>query len=146
MWNLDAFRGCMRLVETSLLDTYPDDDKRMPYHDETKRTIIMKMVHEYSFVQLIIMNLVQYEEKAQKSLANLLSNSPANSGPSNVNALVLDGVYSHLDQIQARLDFLRYFIVGSRGGVMLSTQEIDILWENLIMNSLTNEEREVSTN
>lgn len=123
-------------------ETHPDDDKRMAYNtDESKRIVILKLIHDHNFIQLLLDNLCRYQDKAAKILHG---NSLANSrDAANINNMVLDGVYPHLERIQSTLDFLRYLLVQARGAVLLTTKEVDLLWEHVVVRTLTSEEREV---
>lgn len=106
--------------------------------DESKRTVILKLIHDHNFIQLLLENLCRYQDKAAKILHG---NSPTDAA--GINSLVLDGVYTHLERIQNTLDFLRYLLVQARGAVLLTTKEVDLLWEHVVMKTLTAEEREV---
>jgi hypothetical protein len=58
------------------------------------------------------------------------------------NAAVLEGRYPHLKQVSTRLDFIRF--VYDYSIARLTKDRADVMWEALVLNSITREEIETT--
>ncbi|KAF2069601.1 hypothetical protein CYY_009082 [Polysphondylium violaceum] len=114
-----------------------------------QKSYIEILEQKYKIFDLFFKEISNYKkvslEKSKLNIGN--SNSNNNNADQNhqqldsdFNNTVFVGQFPHLTQIHVRIQFLEFIL--SQSNFMLNIQQVDILWDSLVTNALTIEERE----
>lgn len=106
------------------IGTYPD--KRTKKEDSIP-TVIEWLDSEYNLLNLFFATLLHLKQQAKLAVTD------------NINQFII-GREPYLTQIRERLDFLDYIL--SWSDLMLTSQQIDLLWDYIILQAQSAEERD----
>jgi ubiquitin carboxyl-terminal hydrolase 34 len=115
---------------TKIFGTYP---KRKDEKDSVVK-LIDQLDAEQNLLQFFFKDLQKYKEMVQDAVNN-------RGTKVDINNLVI-GKFTHLQHIGERLGFLD-FVLGN-SNIIVSNEQLDILWNCTIINALTPEERDMS--
>eukprot|EP01087_Luapelamoeba_hula_P017708 TRINITY_DN560_c0_g1_i18.p1 TRINITY_DN560_c0_g1~~TRINITY_DN560_c0_g1_i18.p1 ORF type:complete len:212 (+),score=43.75 TRINITY_DN560_c0_g1_i18:347-982(+) len=120
--NVNA-RQSLELIK-KILETWPKKARKKPIEQLARKNRLLTVFFD---------DLVGYKkEEAVKADEEGKDKKKSKKGH--------DARLSHMDHIKTRLDFLQFFL--SYGGLQLSVEQVDILWDSLIVDALVPEERE----
>jgi len=98
--------------------------------------MIESLESKHKFLSLFFSSLIAYKKTASGKKKSSKSSLDINTScPSSKH-------YTHLDEIRVRLSLLEFILANSP--IVLSTPQVDIIWDNLISNALSSEERKVA--
>lgn len=99
------------------------------YNEEDKE-ILIECLEDENIIDLVADNLMKYKNNAREKAKEM------KLSPSQINSTVFTGKYIYTNEIQSRLDFIRFI----SKHFMLNTQQLDFIWTQVIENHLTEEE------
>ena len=124
---------CLHLL-TQLIDTFPDAITAL--EDKTKSNVIAYLNDQYRVVDSFVADLCAFKQHSVQLL------QAQHVQPSAINNTVISSFTSYLSHIRERLNFLHYLLSHAPGIVSLTQQHMDVLWQQLYVNSLTVAEKE----
>lgn len=98
---------------------------------KTLADVIDYLEKDFGLLQTIFNNFEDYMIRVQKAVKN---GDLDNADPTKLDATVIADLFMHGDQITLRLEFIRFYATSSRD-VQLETDNINKLWDLLILNS-----------
>lgn len=112
---------------------YSEESYKLYGVEENRSLVILHLERDFSLVKLLIDDCCRYKEKAAAAHRRT---------DADINSTKVEGLYSHIEQIQCRLDFLSY-IASNCAKLSFSKEQIDMLWHLFIVTAASAQEREV---
>ncbi|ELR25257.1 uncharacterized protein ACA1_290210 [Acanthamoeba castellanii str. Neff] len=136
------------LLQKVLQEHYHDDKEMRTIKgtDNSRQKVVNELKSEVGLVDLLFRELALYKQACVRRRAEILSTA-AETGDERLadvdwNTAVLEGRYPHLKQVSTRLDFIRF--VFDYSIARLTKDRADIMWESLVLNSMSREEVETT--
>jgi hypothetical protein len=112
---------------------YSEETYKLYGVEENRSLVILHLERDFALVKLLIEDCRRYKEKAA-AVAQKLADA-------DINSTKVEGLYSHIEQVQCRLDFLSY-IASNCTKLSFSKDQIDTLWQLFIVTAASAQERE----
>jgi len=104
-----------------------------------KSALLGSIENQENLIDLVIQDIIHYKS----SVNSALKVSPIENA-SDISAAYFTGkTFSHYYQLKNRLDFMKYCLLNS-ANIVLSVAQIDLLWQNAIVEAITPEDRDAT--